>query len=564
MKSEAEQTLEQLIREEWDFRMREDPIFATYCGDHRYNDCLPGMTQEDFERQEEALRGFLGRLEGIDRDGLPAEARLNRDFIERELRIQLGEIEFGIQYIPLTKSAGLPVSFPDVLNVTPFRTVGDYENYIQRLASFRRLAEQTIDLMQAGMRAGFLPPRPAMAGVLDGFRQHGGCALEASVFFAPFQNMPAEFDVAVRARLRTEGTEAIQRFVQPGFQLLADFLEQEYLPQTSAEGAALTMPRAKEYYAFCVRRYTSLDLTPEEVHATGLSEVARIRAEMEEVIRQVGFKGSLRAFADELRRDERFFVDSPERLMKEVAFILKKIEGQLPSLFKTLPRTPLGLRETPAFQAPTSTSAYYFPPAGDGSTAGFYYVNTYDLPSRPFYEYEALSMHEAVPGHHLQLALQMEMGQVPDFRKFSEVTAFVEGWALYAERLGLEMGFYADPYTNFGRLIYEMWRAARLVVDTGLHYYGWSRQRAIDYLAENTALSLLNIANEVDRYISWPGQALAYKIGELKIRELRRRAKQALGSHFDLRAFHEVILREGGIPLSVLVGNVNAWLEKAG
>ena len=238
--------------------------------------------------------------------------------------------------------------------------------------------------------------------------------------------------------------------------------------------------------------------------------------------------------------------------MKEVAYLMKRIEGQLPGLFKTLPRTPFGLREIPAYLAPTSTTAYYILPGGDGTTAGFYYVNTYDLKSRPLYEYEALSLHEAVPGHHLQLALQLELPDVPPFRKWGETTAFVEGWALYAERLGLEMGFYRDPYSNFGRLIYEMWRAARLVVDTGLHALGWTRQQAIDYLAENTALSLLNIANEVDRYIAWPGQALAYKIGELKIRALRQQAEEALGPRFDVREFHDVVLRNGGIPLNVL------------
>jgi uncharacterized protein (DUF885 family) len=323
------------------------------------------------------------------------------------------------------------------------------------------------------------------------------------------------------------------------------------------------MPDAAGFYSFCIQRFTSLDLTASEIHQTGLAEVARLRAEMAEVMRSVNFTGTLREFSDALRSDPRFFVDRPDELMKEVAYLMKRIEGQLPALFKTLQRTPFGLREIPAHLAPTSTTAYYMLPAGDGTTAGFYYVNTYDLKSRPLYEYEALSLHEAVPGHHLQLALQLELSEVPPFRKWSETTAFIEGWALYAERLGLEMGLYRDPYTNFGRLIYEMWRAARLVVDTGLHAMGWSRQQAIDYLAENTALSLLNIANEVDRYISWPGQALAYKIGELKIRALRQKAEEGLGPRFNVREFHEVVLRNGGIPLNVLEENVNEWLRNS-
>jgi uncharacterized protein (DUF885 family) len=282
---------------------------------------------------------------------------------------------------------------------------------------------------------------------------------------------------------------------------------------------------------------------------------------MDDVIRRVDFQGGFREFVHFLRTDERFYVDTPEALMKEAALILKKMDGQLPRLFKELPRMPYGLRQIPDHIAPKTTSAYYFPPAGDGTRAGFYYVNTYDLKSRPLYEYEALSLHEAVPGHHLQLALQMEL-DLPNFRRFGGITAFIEGWALYAERLGLEVGFYQDPYSDFGRLTFEMWRATRLVVDTGMHYLGWTRQQAIDFMAENTALSLLNITNEVDRYIAWPGQALAYKIGEIKIRELRTLAEQELGPRFDVREFHGIILENGGIPLDVLEANVKRWIAE--
>jgi uncharacterized protein (DUF885 family) len=556
MQTTSDQQLDDLIRDEWEFRMIENPTFATFCGDHRYNDRLPGMNEADYARRAESVRAFLTRLEWVKREPLSPAAQLNCDIFERELRVQLGELEFGLFYIPITKSTGLPGFFPDVLNLTPFKTASNFEGYILRLRAFKRLAEETVQLMRSGVRKGYLPPRAAMAGVLEGFRQHAECGVEASAFYVPFQALPA----SLPSHLAEEGRAAILESVQLGYRLLADYLENEYLPLTSQDAATLQMPEAAAFYRFCVRRYTSLNLSPEEVHVVGLEEVARIRAEMEAVARLTGFTGSLHAFADSLRGDARFFVDTPLRLMQEVAYLLKQVEGKLPSLFKTLPRTPLGLRQTPDYVAPTSTSAYYFPPAGDGSTAGFYYVNTYDLPSRPLYEYESLTMHEAVPGHHLQLALQIEMGEAPNFRKFSESTAFVEGWALYAERLGLEMGFYSDYYTNYGRLTYEMWRVARLVVDTGLHYFGWTRRQAIDYLTENTALSLLNITNEVDRYISWPGQALAYKIGELKMRELRRRAEEQLGSRFDVREFHDVVLRSGGIPLDVLDAQVEAWI----
>lgn len=554
--------LYQLIDDEWEHRLRENPTFATYAGDARYNDRLPEMSESAFARQAAALQGFRARLDAIDPAALSPEDRLNRDLFDWELRIRQEDLARGSYYIPMVKEMGEPANLPNLVLVTPFNSGEDYERYIRRLEGFAAMAGEIIDLARAGAAKGFLPARPAMAGVVESFRAHADCPAAESVFYQPLAEFPASVGEPERVRLRAAAEAAIRDSVQPGYRALADFLEQEYLPQIPEGLASPQMPDREGYYAFCVRRYTSLDLSPAEIHQIGLDEVARIREEMAGVMRQVGFNGALRAFSDSLRSDPRFFVDTPDQLMKEVAYLMKRIEGQLPRLFKTLPRTPFGLRETPAHLAPTSTSAYYFLPAGDGTTAGFYYVNTYDLKSRPLYEYEALSLHEAVPGHHLQLALQLELTGVPPFRKWSETTAFVEGWALYAERLGLEMGLFQDPYSNFGRLVYEMWRAARLVVDTGLHAFGWTRQQAIDYLAENTALSLLNIANEVDRYISWPGQALAYKIGELKIRELRRRAEEALGPRFDLRAFHDALLLDGGLPLRVLEQKIAGWIAE--
>jgi uncharacterized protein (DUF885 family) len=322
------------------------------------------------------------------------------------------------------------------------------------------------------------------------------------------------------------------------------------------------LPNGREFYRHRVRRFTTLEITPQEVHDVGLDEVQRIRGEMREVIDQIGFDGDLRQFIQELREDERFHPKSAEHLMKEVSFALKRMDGQLPLLFKTLPRTPYGIKKIPDYIAPQTTTAYYMPPPGDGSRAGFYFINTFDLKSRPLYEVEALSYHEAVPGHHLQIALQQELDQLPTFRRFAGFTAFVEGWALYSERLGLELGFYSDPYSNFGRLTYEMWRACRLVVDTGIHYLGWPREQAINYMADNTALSMHNIRSEVDRYIAWPGQALGYKIGELTIRELRKKAETELKDRFDLREFHDVVLLQGSVPLDVLTRQVETWIEE--
>ncbi len=348
----------------------------------------------------------------------------------------------------------------------------------------------------------------------------------------------------------------------PGYEALLRFLNDEYVPGASDEVGACHLPNGRAFYQHRIRYFTSLDLSAEQVHDTGQSEVKRIRAEMEERDTCDGLsRVSFNAFIDYLRTDPRFYVATPEALLKETAYVLKRIDGELPRLFKTLPRTPYGIRTIPDASAPGNTAAYYFPATGDGRCAGFYYVNTFDLKSRPLYEIEALSLHEAVPGHHLQIALQQEL-DLPLFRRFNGFTEFVEGWALYAERLGLEMGFYQDPYSDFGRLSYEMWRACRLVVDTGLHALGWSRQQAIDFMAANTSSTLLNIANEVDRYIAWPGQALAYKIGELKIRELRARAEQGLGARFDLREFHDLLLGSGAVPLDVLERMVDGWIAQ--
>jgi uncharacterized protein (DUF885 family) len=307
----------------------------------------------------------------------------------------------------------------------------------------------------------------------------------------------------------------------------------------------------------------SLDVTPAEVHETGQREVRRIRQEMNAIRQKIGFAGDHAALGEHLRREPRFYVDTPEQLMKEVALILKRMDGELPRLFRTLPRLPYGIKPVPDYVAPQTTTAYYWEGAGDGSRAGFYYVNTYDLRSRPLYELEALSFHEAVPGHHLQISLQQELTDLPEFRRFEGFTAFVEGWALYAERLGLEVGFYTDLYSDYGRLTYEMWRACRLVVDTGMHALGWTREQAMAFMLENTALTELNVRNEIDRYITYPGQALAYKMGELKIRELRARAERALGDRFDLRLFHDVLLQDGAVPLDVLERKIQAWIDEA-
>lgn len=557
--TETTNPLHQLFAEEWEARLETNPLLATYIGDRRYNDRLPRARDEDMLAWLEVKRAFRERLETIDRGALSPTDQLNYDVFARLSENEIRELEFHAYRLPICKAFGFHMDFGDLPAITPLENTRDYENYIARLAAFERYAQDHIALMRVGIREGYLPARVTLEGVDESLRAHIVADPKQSALYAPFENFPQGIGGADRDRLAEAGRDAIHGSVVPGYQAVLDFLVGEYLPAARQSIAAADMPDGRAFYEHRVRYYTSLELTPEQVHHTGLEEVSRIRAEMDGIRKVTGFEGGFRDFIEFLRSDPRFYAESPDALLKEVAYVLKRMDGELPRLFKTLPRLPYGIRPIPDFSAPGNTTAYYQPGAGDGSRAGVYYVNTYDLKSRPLYEIEALSLHEAVPGHHLQIALQQEL-ELPEFRRFGGFTAFVEGWALYAERLGLEVGFYTDPYSDFGRLSYEMWRACRLVVDTGMHALGWGRQQAIDYMAENTSSTLLNITNEIDRYIAWPGQALAYKIGEIKMRELRARAEAQTGSRFDERDFHDVVLGSGAVPLDVLERMIDAWI----
>ncbi len=562
--AEASARLERLFAEAWEFALQENPLFATQVGDRRYNDRLPSVTVSDYQRRLVKQLSFLQRLDAIDKSSLSESERTSYDIFKRLGEDQVGELEFRSYLIPITNRNGFHVSFPQLPRRVPLRTVEDYENYIARLNAFSTYAQQHIDLMRIGVREGYTLPGVVLEGYEDAIDPHIVDEAAQSLLFEPFQGFPETIPPEDRERLTEAGIMAITESVVPGYRAFGEFMRAEYYASAREEIGASALPNGRAYYEHRVRRFTTLDdRTPEEVHQIGLTEVARIRGGMDEIIAEVGFEGDFEAFVRFLRTDPRFYVETPEELMEKTARVLKKMDGQLPRLFGALPRMPYGMRPVPDFIAPKTTTAYYNRPAGDGTQAGFYYINTYDLSSRPLYEIEALSLHEAVPGHHLQIALQQELEGLPDFRRFAGFTAFVEGWALYAERLGLEVGFYEDPYSNFGRLTYEMWRACRLVVDPGMHYLGWTRQQAIDFMAENSALSLHNITTEVDRYIAWPGQAVAYKTGELKIRELRERAELQLGDRFDVREFHDVVLGSGSVPLSVLESNVEEYIATA-
>ena len=560
--SAASAELRRLFADAWEFNLQDSPQFATSLGDRRFNDRLGSVTIAEETRRAAAARAYLERLGRIDRAALPREEQISYDIYRRQLEDALQEFEFRGYLMPITNREGFHTSFPQLPDRVPLATTEDYENYIARLRDFRRYTGEHVDLMREAIRAGVVLPRVVLTGVEETIKPHIVTDPTASLLWAPFTKFPEGVPAAERERLMAAGREAITTSVAPAYQEFLDFIIREYVPAARPTIGASELPNGRAYYEHRVKMFTTLDVTPEEVHQTGLAEVKRIRGEMEDIIRRTGFKGDFQEFVAFLRSDPRFYVSTPQELLERTSLVLKRMDGELPRLFGRLPRMPYGIKEIPAYIAPRTTTAYYSRPAGDGTRSGTYWVNTYDLKSRPIYEIEALSLHEAVPGHHLQIALQQELEGIPTFRRFFGATAFVEGWALYAESLGKEAGFYTDPYSDFGRLTYEMWRALRLVVDTGLHYKGWTRQQAIDFMAANSALTLLNITNEVDRYIAWPGQALAYKTGELKIRELRTLAERELGAGFDIRRFHDVVLGSGAVPLSVLEDNVRRYIAE--
>jgi uncharacterized protein (DUF885 family) len=556
----ASKALQKLLDDSWEFRMRSSPVWATRVGDHRWNNQLGRYKVNDYLARLRSNRAFLKRLDAIDRAALSRTDQNNFDIFRRGLADAIGESEFDSYQMPITNRWGFHISFPSLRNEVPLKTVADYENYIARLREFKRVTNEHIELMRLGIKNELTLPAIVLAAYRKPIESHIVDDPVKSLLYEPLGNMPPSFSDQSRKQLIETAKSAIDSSVVPAYREFLKFMEKEYVPACRTSVGASALPRGREYYRFLVKKFTTLDLTPEQVHETGHAEVKRIHAEMDEIIKQVEFDGDFEAFVKFLRTDPRFYPKTAKELMKETAYVAKRMDAALPKLFGRLPRTPFGLREVPSYIAPQTTSAYYKRPAGDGTAPGYYFVNTYNLKSRPLYSVEALTLHEAAPGHHLQIALQQEISDLPLFRRFDGFTAFIEGWALYAERLGLEVGFYKDPYSDFGRLNYEMWRACRLVVDSGMHYFGWTRKQAIEFMAKNTALSMHNITSEVDRYISWPGQALAYKTGELKIRELRKFAESQLLDGFDVRRFHDTVLGSGSVPLNVLEQNIRAFV----
>jgi len=554
--------LHDLFDREWAWRLRESPELATSVGVHDWDDKLSDVSLANQARQIEDTKKFRAELAQIDRAALAGEEQVNYDIFATQLDQRVESFRFGEQYLTLNADSGFYSGFPLIWQSMPFQSVKQYENYISRLRAFPLYMDQNIALMREGLRLGITPPKATLVGLEKTIQPLTAFAPEKSAQWTPFTRIPPQIPAGERERLLKEGRDAILEAVVPAYARFFEFMTKEYLPGTRETLAASALPDGAAYYRFLIRQYTTLDLTADQIHQIGRDEVKAIRAEMDALIEKVGFKGDFAAFLKFLRTDPRFYPKTADELLMRASYIAKQMDGKLPSLFKTLPRQPYTVAPVPEFLAPKYTAGRYNGAPKDSTQPGEYWVNTYALDTRSLYNLEALTFHEAVPGHHLQGALAQEAEEVPNFRRYSYISAYGEGWGLYSEWLGKEAGFYQDPYSDFGRLTYAMWRACRLVVDTGVHAKGWTRQQVMDYLASNTALSLHEVETETDRYISWPGQALSYRIGYLKIRELRKRAEDALGERFDVRLFHDAVLEHGAVPLPVLERQIDAWIAE--
>ena len=557
------QDLHRLFDKEWQARIDRNPLLATRMGQHQYDHILMDVSESGYAKWAKKTESFLKKLDSIPFEQLSNEDQINYQIFESQLNRRLSQYKFKTFQIPFLSDSGFHTEVMWLNNHYRLKNLKDYQNYLQRLEAIPAFFQQNIDNMNNGLARGFSMPRVVMNGFTDVIKNAYKIKVEESPLYEPFKNFPKSFSDKEQQRLTKKAKLIIKNKVFKSFEKVDKYFENEYIPNTKTSLGAADFPDGAAYYQSEVDHYTTLDLNAEEIHQIGLSEVARIRKEMEEVIAALKFKGDFKDFLKFLRESPQFYAKTPDELLKEAAYISKKMDGKLPKLFTHLPRQPYAVEPVPDAIAPKYTTGRYVSAPLESERPGIYWVNTYALDKRPLYVLEALTLHEAVPGHHLQHALNYELENLPNFRRFSYISAFGEGWGLYSERLGLEVGFYQDHYSNFGRLTYEMWRAARLVIDTGIHVKGWTREQAIKLLEENSALSTHNIRTEVDRYISWPGQALSYKLGEIKIRELRAKAEKSLGDKFDLRKFHDAILKNGSIPLGVLEQQINQFIESS-
>jgi uncharacterized protein (DUF885 family) len=560
------------LEEDWKRWMVEYPEQATAAGfpgqNRRWRDDSPG----GIETRKKHLHESAAALKAFSRDSLPRAEQINYDLYSDLLNTAEEGLQYGDDplpfrnvvpqnlWMPINQMGGVQQEAADTISTMPNRSVADYEDILARLEALPVLVEQEQALLEEGLKRGYSPPKLILRDVPKQIAELIPADPLASALLEPFKTFPVEIPEHERTRLTDRAKEIYSARLAPAFQKLHDYIASSYLPACRESIAATALPKGAEAYAFHVRWQTTTNLTPQQIHEIGLSEVKRIRAEMDKIIASTNFKGTFHEFTEFLRNDPRFYFDKPEDLVNGYRIIAKKIDPELAHLFGKLPRLPYGVTPIPDFKAPSQTTAYYQAGAPSVGRPGYYFVNTYKLRARPKWEMEALSLYESVPGHHLQISLAQEMENVPEFRKHTGYSAFVEGWALYCESLGEELGMYKDPYSKFGQLSYEMWRAVRLVVDTGMHAQGWTRDQAIQFFKDNTGKTDQDITVEVDRYIVWPGQSLAYKLGQLKIRELRTQAEKRQAAKFNVRAFHDAVLENGALPLNVLTAHMENWM----
>ena len=551
--------LNDVLAEQWEYKLKSSPLFASFLGDKRWNDKLDDFSQEAIDNDLQETQKFITRFEAIDTSGFPEQEVLNKVLMVRDLKMQLEGAQFKPWEMPMDQQNGVQIALPDLVTTLSFASVKDYEGYISRLTQVPRLLDQTMFQMRKGMNDKLMPPRFLLEKVVDQCQAVASQAPEKSPFAQPFSAFPKTISEPDQKRLRAAGFAAIQASVLPAYARLTAFVRDEYVPKGRTEPGVWSLPDGAARYRHLIRLMTTTDMTPEQIHALGLKQVDETEIEMLVLAHKLGFK-DLASLNDHIKNERRFYATSVEQVLELYANYARGMEPELPKLFGRLPKSKLTVIPMEAARSQNAVPADYTDGAPDGSRSGHINVNEWDPEHRLVLNVEAIAYHEGIPGHHLQLSLAQELTHLPSFRKYEDYTAFVEGWALYSERLGKEVGHYQDPYSDYGRLENEMWRAIRLVIDTGVHDMHWSRDQMVDYFHRYTAMDEPNVQSEVDRYIAWPGQALAYKLGQLEILKLRQYAKDQLGAKFDIRSFHDEVLSGGALPLDVLDQRIHEWV----
>ena len=554
-------SLNRLYEDYWEFILKENPTFATYLGDHRYDNWLEDVSSEAYQQRIDRFRKFLSDLKGFKKP-INGEDRLNYDLFKRELALQIEGAKYQPYLLPITQQTGPHIDLPQLITYHPFKTLQDYVNYISRLTQFRRVFDQTITNLKTGIEKKTVQPRNVVEKIIPQLEAQIVSVPDKSELHKPIDKLPSEISSEAALRIASDVDDSILNYVVPAYTKLLKFVREEYLPKSRTHPGVWSIPNGRAMYAYNIRLHTTTNLTPSQIHSLGKRELVRISKEIDAILKKAQFKGSLQRYNKTLREDKSNFYTNGQDLLNGFKEILRQMDNRLAEFFARLPQAKYDFREIEEWRADAAPAAYYYAPPEDRSRPGYFYVNTYKPETRPKYMMEALAYHEAVPGHHLQIAIQQELTNLPKFRRHGGYTAFVEGWALYAEWLSKEMGFYKDLLADYGRLTAEAWRASRLAVDTGIHSLKWTRDQAIKFLKNNTASSEQDIVSEVDRYIAWPGQALAYKMGELKIRELRAKAEKRMKRHFDLKKFHDELLNDGALPLDILQAKMIRWTTK--